>query len=137
MKVYNAEGQILGRLATRVATDLLDGEEVTVLNADKCIITGTRKAVMANYTWKRDVGSTRKGPFFPRLPDRMFRRTVRGMLPWSTTRGREAFRRLMAHTGVPAAMKEAKPVPLPVPALKMPRFMTLGEVARLLGADFR
>lgn len=47
------------------------------------------------------MGSVRKGPKFPKEPDRIFRRTVRGMLPMKTSRGKEALKRLRVYKGVP------------------------------------
>ena len=43
MKVIDAEGHVLGRLASLVAQELLAGEEIRIVNADRCIITGKKK----------------------------------------------------------------------------------------------
>ena len=48
MKVYNGDGIILGRLATRVAKDVLLGEEVKVVNCEKIIVSGNKTAVLAH-----------------------------------------------------------------------------------------
>ena len=50
---------------------------------------------------ERDVGSVRKGPRFPKEADRIFRRTVRGMLPMKSSKGISAFKRLSVYIGVP------------------------------------
>lgn len=72
-----------------------------VINAEKAVVTGRRMFLVERYKMERDVGSVRKGPRFPKEPDRIFRRTVRGMLPMKTSRGKEAFKRLRVYKGVP------------------------------------
>ena len=82
--IINADGMILGRMASILATRLLAGEEIAVVNAEKAIISGTRARVLQNYRHKRERGSRGWGPFFPRRPDHIVKRTIRG---WSPTSG--------------------------------------------------
>jgi large subunit ribosomal protein L13 len=103
--IINAENIVLGRLASVIAKMLLDGEEIIVVNAGKAIIQGSRKQILSDYHAKRTRGSERKGPFYPAKPERIFKRTVRGMLPYQKGRGREAFKRLRVHSGMPASIK--------------------------------
>ena len=65
--IIDAEGAVLGRMCTNVAKRLLNGETVAVVNTEKAIITGKKMMVKAHYIHERDVGTYRKGPFFPRL----------------------------------------------------------------------
>ncbi len=55
MRIINAEGLILGRLASKVARMLLEGEEVVIVNADKAIITGNREDVFAKYKQRTEL----------------------------------------------------------------------------------
>ncbi|ASJ09938.1 50S ribosomal protein L13 [Thermococcus sp. P6] len=142
MRIINAEGLILGRLASKVARMLLDGEEVIVVNADKAIITGNREDVFARYkrrTGLRTRTNPRRGPFYPKRSDEIVRRTIRGMLPWKTDRGRKAFRRLKVYAGVPKEL-EGKEFEVIMEAhmsrLATPKYVTVGEVARFLGGKF-
>jgi len=134
--VVDASGLVLGRAAGLIAKRLLGGESIVVVNAERCVVTGSRAAVIAHYTAARARGSVRSGPHFPRYADRIFRRTVRGMLPHLKTRGKVALRRLEVHIGVPDAWKGAKAESLdgarPRPTVRPP--MSLGEITRLLGA---
>ena len=57
MKIYNGEGMLLGRLATRVAKDALLGEEVQVVNCEKIIVSGKKTVTFA----KRDWGAPKAG----------------------------------------------------------------------------
>jgi len=136
MIFIDADGAVLGRLASEVAKRLLNGEDITVVNAEKALVTGSRENVLSQYKLMRVIGSTRKGPFFPRMPDRILRRTVRGMLPFTQHRGRAAYKRLMVHIGVPLELGKVKTEKAGARQLRNPRYMPLGEVSHLLGAKF-
>ncbi len=105
MKVIDATDLIVGRMATQVAKLALAGEKVAVVNCEKAIITGSKKDILDKFKQRRARGNPHHGPFFPRMPDRIVRRIVRGMLPWKRARGREAFKRVMCHIGVPEKLK--------------------------------
>ena len=134
--VVDASGLVLGRAASLIAQRLLAGESIVVVNAEKSVVTGSRAAVLAHYTAARARGSKRTGPHFPRYPDRIFRRTVRGMLPHLKSRGKTAFARLEVHIGVPAPLRGASSVTLEAakarPTVRPP--LTLETITRLLGA---
>jgi large subunit ribosomal protein L13 len=134
--VVDASGLILGRAASLIAKRLLNGESIVVVNAEKAVVTGSRARVIAFYTAARARGSVRSGPHFPRYPDRIFRRTVRGMVPHLKTRGKLAMDRLEVHIGVPASYRSTPAQTLEGararPALRPP--LTLAEITRLLGA---
>jgi large subunit ribosomal protein L13 len=134
--VIDATGLVLGRASSVIAKRLLNGETIVVVNAEKSVVTGSRSQVIAHYTAARARGSVRSGPHFPRYADRIFRRTVRGMLPHLKTGGKIAFRRLEVHMGVPEAWKSAALETLEIakarPSLRPP--ITLAEVTVLLGA---
>ena len=134
--VIDATGLVLGRAASLIAQRLLAGESIVVVNAEKSVITGSRENILANYTANRARGSKRMGPHYPRYPDRIFRRTVRGMVPHLKSRGKEAFDRLEVFIGTPpeyqTASKETLDGAKVRPALRAP--VTLEEITRLLGA---
>jgi large subunit ribosomal protein L13 len=134
--VIDASGLVLGRAASVIAKRLLQGESIVVINSEKAVVTGSRAQVLAFYTAARARGSVRSGPHFPRYPDRIFRRTVRGMVPHQKTRGKEAMDRIEVHIGVPPSLQGVTGETLEVararPALRAP--LTLAEITRLLGA---
>jgi len=142
MRIINAEGLILGRLASKVAKMLLEGEEVVIINADKAIITGNRDDIFAKYKQRTELrtrSNPRKGPFYPKRSDEIVRRTVRGMLPWKTDRGRRAYRRLKVYAGVPREFEGAEFETLAEAhsmRIATPKYVTVGEVARFLGGKF-
>jgi len=135
--VIDASGHILGRLSSIIAKRLLNGERIVVVNAEKAVITGDESAVFERYKAKYDRGSKEKGPYFPKHPEKIFKRTVRGMLPWSSRRGREAYRRLRVFIGIPEELKDKKFEKVESALLekvsKTEKFVFLEEVSRHLG----
>jgi len=142
MRIINAEGLILGRLASKVAKMLLEGEEVIIVNAEKAVITGNREDIFAKYKQRTELRTRtnpRRGPFYPRRSDEIVRRTVRGMLPWKTDRGRKAFRRLKVYVGIPKEFegKELETISeAHMSRLATPKYVTIDEVAKFLGGKF-
>ncbi len=134
--VIDATGLVLGRAASYIAHRLLAGESITVVNAEQAVVTGSRSSVLGTYIAARARGSVRSGPHFPRYPDRIFRRTVRGMLPHLRSRGKAAFDLLEVHIGVPEGLGSAPRTTIEDakarPSLRAP--LTLAEITRLLGA---
>lgn len=108
LKIYDAENQILGRLCSVIAKDLLNGNVVYVVNAEKSVISGNKEFTIKKYLERRRRGDPIKGPFYPRYPDRIFRRTVRGMLPIKKAKGRNAFKKLKVFTGIPKELEKKR-----------------------------
>ncbi len=135
MKVIDAEGHVLGRLASLVAQELLAGEEIRIVNADRCIITGKKKMVLARYRKKRDLTHARKGPYHPKRSDRILKRTVRGMLPVKKPRGKEALKRLRVFIHVPRGLRDEKKIKFEkAMELNTANFVRLGDIAKLIGS---
>jgi len=101
MKVLDASGQVLGRLSSRLAKMLLDGEKITVINADKVVVTGDPEMVVKAFGKKKVRGDPHHGPYYPKTSNGILRRSVRGMLPYKKAKGREAIRRLYVYAGNP------------------------------------
>ena len=101
MKIYNASGQILGRISTSIAKDLMKGEKVIVINCEKAVISGRPKSTISHYLERRQRGDPHHGPFYPRTPMGIFKRTVSGMLPRKKPKGRDAMSNLRVYVGIP------------------------------------
>ena len=129
--IIDGKNAVLGRLATQIAKRLLKGEELTIINADKIIITGNPKHILGKYAARRQRGSTEKGPYFPKTPEAIVRRTIRGMLPYKTSRGREAFKRLRVYVDIPGELK-GDIESMPAKEIKA-NFMTIEKLASLIG----
>ena len=103
-EIVDATNLILGRMATYVAKQALEGKRVIVVNAEKAVISGTKERVVARAKTKlktRTLASQEKAPTHPRRPDTYVRRVIRGMLPWKKSRGKQAFHRVRVYMGIP------------------------------------
>ena len=110
--VFDADGLILGRLASKVADLLLKSaraggqDKVIIVNSEKAIVSGKPSSVMQEYHKKYELNHARKGPFFPRMPDMILKSAVRGMLPYQKkSSGRKALRALRVEIGCPSNLK--------------------------------
>ena len=110
MIIIDATNLILGRLASFAAKQLLAGETVRVINCEKAVISGRKENVFEEYLHRMERGAIRKGPFLIRMPDKIVRRTIRGMLPWKKAKGKELFRKVYCYVGVPEELKDKKAV---------------------------
>jgi len=133
--VISAEGLIMGRMASKIAKKLLNGEEVIVVNAEKSVLSGKKKSKVAEAKQFLEVGAPERGPFHYRRPDRIMRKTIRGMLPIKQPKGKTAYKKLKVFMGIPEDLKDQKIDTIAeaqAAKLKGPHF-TLGELAREVG----
>ena len=139
MKVYDASGQILGRMSSIIAKDLLRGETVHVVNCEKAVISGDPESTKKHYLARRQRGDPHHGPFYPRTPMGIVRRAIRGMIPYHKPRGRDAFKRLRVWIGVPEELKNHKFIKLKVANANRLRCksITVGELSLWLGTKKR
>ena len=128
--VVDADGQVLGRLATRVASILrgkhkstftphLDvGDHVVVVNAEKIHVTG-RKRTDKMYRWHSGyIGGLREVPFVKRVkshPERVIEWAVQGMLPKNRL-GRAMAKKLKVYRGAEHPHEAQQPQALPAMA---------------------
>jgi large subunit ribosomal protein L13 len=102
--IIDADNAILGRLCSEVAKYLLDGYAVNIVNCENAIVSGKKHSILNEYRNMHKIHTAtnpRRGPFHPKRPDRLVRRTVRGMLPWKKSKGRNAYHRLLTYIGIP------------------------------------
>jgi large subunit ribosomal protein L13 len=126
--VVDAEGQVLGRLATRVArlligkdkpsyTPHLDcGDHVVVINAERIKLTGNKLDQKIYYHHSGWPGGLKEVPIrtlMKRRPAEVVREAVLGMLPKNKLRARRA-KKLRIYAGSEALARHAgqKPQPL-------------------------
>ena len=137
MKIYNGENMILGRIATLAAKDALLGEEVAVVNCSKIVISGKKVNTFKREKEKRDrKGYPLKSAKHSRLPERLVRRSIRGMLPWKLTRGKEAFKRIICYRDLPIEFTGRELIADDKHSVKkLPnlRYISVGKVCQQLG----
>ncbi|NIQ05320.1 MAG: 50S ribosomal protein L13, partial [Candidatus Korarchaeota archaeon] len=84
------------------------GERITVVRAERSVVSGKKRSKVSEMKRYLEVGHPRKGPFHYRRPDRIIRRTVRGMLPYKKPKGKRAFKRLKVFIGIPEELGREK-----------------------------
>lgn len=143
MKIIDASNLVIGRIASNVAKELLKGEETVIINAEEGVISGSRVYVLQKYRHRIKrrsiVNPARHGPFFPRRPDGIIRRAVRGMLPYKKPRGKKAFKNLRVYVGLPNEFASEKAETIEsanVKKLKVSKYIKLKELSTMLGAKF-
>jgi large subunit ribosomal protein L13 len=122
-------------MSSNIAKLLLSGEYVTILNAEKAVYSGKKKSKVTEAHVFLEVGAPERGPFHYRRPDRMLKKTVRGMLPCRQPKGKTALKRLKVFMGVPIEFKDQQTIQFEnaqASKLKGPSF-TLGELAKEIG----
>ena len=111
--VVDAEGQILGRLASRIAQILTGknkpgyapfidtGDHVIVINGAKVVLTGSKEGKKVYYRHTGYPGGIRQSTaeeLRAKHPERLIEAAVRGMLPKNRV-GRAQFRKLKVYPG--------------------------------------
>ena len=133
--VIDATGLILGRMASHIAKRLLQGEKIIVVNAEEAAISGKRLSIVKEAKRYLEIGHPRKGPLHRRRPDRIVRRTVRGMLPRKKPKGKQAYKRLKVFLEVPEEFKGKEMQTIPnanAEKLRCP-YITVGKLAIEIG----
>jgi large subunit ribosomal protein L13 len=132
--VVDADGLVLGRLATEVARVLrgkhkpsfaphLDtGDHVIIVNADKVVLTsdkGDRKVVYRHSGYPGGLKAETFGRLLARKPEEAVRRSIRGMLP-KTRLGRQQLTKLKVYAGPNHPHAAQQPQPLDVAHARRP-----------------
>lgn len=139
MTVIDANNLILGRMASTVAKRLLNGEEIKIINAEKAIISGRKDTTFERYRLYVDRGSREFGPRFPRRPDQIVSRTIRGMIPHTKMTGRDAYNRLRVYIGVPPELSKENATTVEeasIMRLSTIKYTALGDLSKKLGSKF-
>merc|ERR1712119_175046 len=111
VRLIDAHGHLLGRLAATVAKELLNGHKVVLVRCEGLLISGNfyrNKLKYLDFLKKRTRTNPKKGPFHFRAPSKMTWRVIRGMLPHKLKRGAEALDRLKVFDGMPAPYDKQK-----------------------------
>lgn len=127
--VINAAQSPTGRVAALAAKQSLLGKEVRVVNCAQALLSGGRRMVIKEYLQAvLRGGHALNGPnWSKRSPERIMKRTIRGMLSYKMGRGELAFSRIRCHDALPAEYAAAKMLTIPAG-----RGMTLAELAQEL-----
>ncbi|MEE2709146.1 MAG: 50S ribosomal protein L13 [Gemmatimonadota bacterium] len=126
--VIDADGKVLGRLASEVAQILRGkhkptysphvdtGDHVVIINASKVVVTGKKAQQKIYYRHSQYPGGLKEVPYermFAKSPERVVRMAVKGMLPHNTL-GRMMYRKLKVYNGSDHPHEAQKPVALEI-----------------------
>lgn len=144
--VIDGKGHLLGRLASTVAKQLLNGQKIVVVRCEALNISGEFfRAKLKYHAYLRKItrfNPTRGGPFHFRAPSRILYKAVRGMIPHKTARGAAAMERLKVFEGVPPPYDKKKRVVVPQ-ALRVLRlrpgrkYCTVGRLSHEVGWKYQ
>ena len=134
----DAANCIAGRICSRVSKILQQGKMVSIVNAEKAMLSGNKYATIDAYKKNLEVASATNpihGPFHPRRPDTILTRMVRGMLPKRKSNGKVALKKLRVYNGIPEKLKKADFETFEdCKITKSPSYyVTMGEIARQIG----
>jgi large subunit ribosomal protein L13Ae len=136
--VIDGKGHLLGRLASIISKQILNGQKIVVVRCEEINISGSffRNKVCCirinllrdcvsysyippklryhNFLHKRHIVNPKKsGPFHHRAPSKILFRAIRGMVPHKTARGAAALERLKLYEGVPPLYDRKKRMVVP------------------------
>lgn len=129
---------IAGRTCSRISKLLLEGNKVSVINAEKAMISGNRYKTIATYKEDLEITSVTNpihGPFHPRRPDTILTKMVRGMIPKRKPSGIQAFKQLRVYIGVPEKLNREQTKVFEDCRITKPEsyYITVGDVAKQIG----
>ncbi|CAJ1396467.1 unnamed protein product [Effrenium voratum] len=139
--VVDCRGHLLGRLASVLAKELLNGQHVICVRAEDINISGSlyrNKLKYANFRRKHMNSNPKQGPLHYRSPSKILWRTIRGMVPHKTARGSAALDRLKTFEGIPHPYDRKKRMVVPscLKVLRLRperRFCRLGDLSQQVG----
>ena len=134
----DATGHIAGRLCSKVASEILRGRKIVVLNAEKAVLSGKRDSIIAEWKQTLELGSKVNpiyGPLHPRKPDNIMWRMVRGMVPKTKPKGTLGLKRLRMYIGVPEKYSGVTLTRFDEAMAKrpLPMYTTVEELSRNIG----
>lgn len=135
LTIIDANGLVLGRMASTIAKRLLNGEEIIIVNSEMAVLSGKKRSKVIEAKQFLEVGYPRIGPFHYKRPDRIVRKAVKGMLPHTQPKGKQAYKRLRTYIGIPDELKDKKMETVEAAQatkLTCPYF-TVGELAKEIG----
>ncbi|CAE8591574.1 unnamed protein product, partial [Polarella glacialis] len=139
--VIDGRGHLLGRIASVLAKELLNGQHVVVVRSEDVNISGSlyrNKLKYANFKRKHMNSNPKQGPLHYRSPAKILWRTIRGMVPHKTARGAAAMDRLKTFEGVPHPFDRKKRMVVPscLKVLRLRperRFCRVGDLSKEVG----
>jgi len=136
----DASKLVAGRLSSIVAKKMINGETVVIVNAENVVLVGRREEIVAKWKQRVDarvLSNPHFGPKYERIPSRMLKRMIKGMLPNKKTTAARIMKQLKIYNQIPKELTQTKFEEVEgVKCNEKHDFITLAEVAKLLGGKW-
>jgi large subunit ribosomal protein L13 len=138
--IVNAEKMVAGRLSSKVAKALINGETITIVNAENVVLVGRKEDLLRKFVARVDAAvksNPHYGPKYDRIPSKMLRKMVKGMLPNKSRTNERLISNLTVYNSIPKEFKEQEFANIEgVMFNERNDSLTLGEIAKLLGGKW-
>lgn len=138
--IINAEGLVVGRLASNIARKVIGKELVTIVNAEKAIVVGTKSSIMPKYQQRVNAAvksNPHYGPKYDRIPSKMLKRSIKGMLPKKSKTNEKLLKQIKVYNKVPNTVNITKAETIEkIKYSQKGDFMYLHEIAKELGGKW-
>ncbi|MFA5764403.1 MAG: 50S ribosomal protein L13 [archaeon] len=138
--IVNAEGLVAGRLASKVAKAAINGEDVVIINAEKVVLVGKQTAIMPKFKQRVEAAvksNPHYGPKYDRIPSKMLRRMIKGMLPNKSRTAEKLLKQISIYNLTTEKVDTTKAITIEeIKCNQKHDFMLLGDVAKALGGKW-
>lgn len=128
--ILDAEMCVLGRTASEVAQQAIDGKKIALVNSAKIVIVGDKNSIVDR--WQSSANSE-TNTTTPKTSKYIVKRSIRGMLPMNSSTGPEALRRIRVYDGVPEPFHGELKLPddsrIAINPIKRQNYIHLDELA--------
>ena len=138
--IVDGKGLVSGRLASKVAKAAIKGEKVVVVNAEQIVMVGNKESIIEKFktrTEARVLSNPHYGPKYSRIPSKIFRRSVKGMLPNKKRAAERILKNVEVFNAVPKELANEKMQTFDdIKYNERHKAMTLKEIASHLGGKW-
>jgi len=131
--IIDASEQVAGRIASKTAKEVLKGNTVIIVNAENALVSGSPKYTEEFFNIKIKRGDPYHGPFYPKTPEGILKRIIRGMLPYKKPLGKKAFKRVRVYRDLPYELKDREIKDFGMKNKLRCKYMTLGKISERVG----
>lgn len=134
--IIDGKDLVLGRLGSNICKRLLLGESFKIVNCKDVVILGRKSYLVERYKNKIANKVIKQGPYYSRSPSDLVKRAMRNMLPYKSSRGADAFRRLKCYNSVPSTLVKTEKQVVESAVLDQDSvfyFSRVGEISKALG----
>ncbi len=138
--IVDGKNLVAGRLASKVAKAIVKGEKVIVINAEDVIIRGNKESTLEKFYERTHAAvhsNPHYGPKYDRVPSKILRRMIKGMLPKGPRAVERYIKMVTIYNSTPKLMPKDEVVTFKEMEFDGNKnYITLKELGTLLGAKW-